>query len=112
MPIAVTTRDDGPDRIVAMAGSMSPVDSLDLHAKLLPTVPDAPSRMIFDLSGVSIMPSLGIGTMMSFVRALEAKGHVVRFAAAQPNVQEVIARCKLDTIWRMHPTVEAAQADG
>jgi len=110
MPISIHTREDEGVWLVEMAGAMSAVDSLDLHAKLLPAVPEEPRLMVFDMSGVEIMPSLGIGTMMSFTRALEARGCTVRFAAVQANVLEMIKRCKLDTVWSIYPTVEEAKA--
>ncbi|MEM6332572.1 MAG: STAS domain-containing protein [Planctomycetota bacterium] len=108
MPITVETYEHGEAWVIKLTGSMSAVDALDLQGKLVPAAAHRPVLTIFDMSGVELMPSLGIGTMMAYTRGVEARGCTVRFAAVQPAVLEMIRRCKLDTVWEIHDTVDAA----
>ncbi|MEM1210329.1 MAG: STAS domain-containing protein [Planctomycetota bacterium] len=109
MPISVEKQMHNDAWVIKLGGKMTAVDSLDLHAKLLPVVPEDPQLIIFDMSDVELMPSLGIGTMMSFTRALEAKGNTVRFACLNDNMAEMIKRCRLDSVWDMYGTLAEAE---
>jgi anti-sigma B factor antagonist len=80
----------------------------DLDRYLMPVVALRPKNLVVDLSGLNFISSLGLGALIELQREIAQLGGSVRFAAAQPLIRDIFAKCKLDRSLKLYPTVEAA----
>jgi anti-anti-sigma factor len=87
------------------------VTSIDsLQASLLAISVQRPVLVVFDLAGLEFAASLFMGTLVSFRRGIVRNGGQVRLAALQSNVEEAFRIARLDDLFAMMATVEAALA--
>lgn len=70
-----------------------------------------PNFAIFDLSGLTFISSLGMGTLMAFHRTVWQRGGVVRVASTPKVVSDAFHRAQLDKVFTLRPTVEDALKD-
>ena len=66
--------------------------------------------LVFDLSGLSHIDSTGIGRFIETYRKLAPLGGKMMLAGAAGVVRESFRVTKLDSVFALHPTVEAARA--
>ncbi len=64
--------------------------------------------IIFDLAGITVIDSTGIGRFISSYNQIAAVGGQMRMAAAPKLVIRAFHACRLDTVFRFFPTVEDA----
>jgi anti-sigma B factor antagonist len=98
--------------IVRLKGEASVQNVDELERQLRPVAASAVELVVIDLSGLSFISSLGLGTMVQFDRGIARKGGTVRFAGAQPLVRGVITKSKLDAVLHLCDSVEQALAAG
>ncbi len=94
--------------IVKIAGDagLAEADTLDAHLNRLAKA--NPKAVIFELSGLNFISSIGMGAMVSFRNAIIRSGGKVRVAAMQPLVEEAFRRARLVDLFDSHPSLEAA----
>ncbi len=68
-------------------------------------------KLIFDLSRVEYIDSTGLGVIVHCVSAVKSAGGAIRLAAPSEPVRHEFKTSKLDTIFPLYPTVEAACED-
>ncbi len=83
-----------------------------LQFSLLGITAQRPALTIFDLAGIAFAASHFLGALVSFRRGIVRNGGQVRLAALQPNVETAFRSARLDTLFPILDTVEAALADG
>jgi anti-anti-sigma factor len=66
------------------------------------------THVIFEISGITAIDSTGIGRFISSYNQIAAVNGDMRIAAAPGFVARVFHVCRLDTIFRFHPTLEDA----
>ena len=64
--------------------------------------------VVLDLSQVSFIPSLGLGTLVMLMRNLKKNGQRLLLVGVQPEVRTVFAITRLDKLFEMHANLEAA----
>ena len=62
-------------------------------------------KLIFDLSGVDYIDSMGLGVLMFCSATMQAGGGVLRVAGAKPLPTKLFQLTKLDKILSFFPTV-------
>lgn len=67
-----------------------------------------PPLAILDLKDLSFISSLAMGVMLAFRRSVVAGGGKVRVASMQPLVLDSFKRARLDRVFEIVDTVEAA----
>ena|SRR5215471_282038 len=87
-------------------GSMTCVDRL--QTKFLGITASHPSVVVFDLAGLSFVASLFMGALVGFRRGIVRNGGQVRLAAMQPNVESAFRAARLEELFAIVPTVDAA----
>ena len=65
-------------------------------------------RIVFDLSGVTVIDSTGIGRFISSFHKIAAAGGEMRMAGATGHVLQSFRVSLLDKVFRFYPSVEAA----
>ena len=64
--------------------------------------------VVLDLSQVSYIPSMGLGTLVILMRNLKKNGQRFLLVGLQPEVRTVFAITRLDKLFEMHANLEAA----
>ncbi|MBU2963256.1 STAS domain-containing protein [Citreicella sp. C3M06] len=72
--------------------------------------PDA-SRVVLDLGEVDFIDSSGLGAIVAAMKAL-SKDQRLDLAALNPMVDKVFRLTRMDTIFVIHESVDAAKSDG
>jgi len=65
-------------------------------------------RFVFDLSGVTVIDSTGIGRFISSFNKIMAVGGDMRMAGATGHVMQSFRVSLLDKVFRFYPTLEQA----
>jgi anti-sigma B factor antagonist len=71
---------------------------------------EGPNRVILDLTEVSFMDSTGLGVLVGLLKKLGADGSLV-VCGAQPPVRRLFELTRLDTLFRLTPSLEAARQE-
>ena len=64
--------------------------------------------VVLDLSEVAFIPSMGLGTLVMLMRNLKKNGQRLLLVGVQPEVRTVFAITRLDKLFEMHASLEAA----
>ncbi|MBR9650214.1 STAS domain-containing protein [Thalassovita aquimarina] len=67
------------------------------------------THVILDLSRVNFIDSSGLGAIVAAMKQL-GRGRVMHLAGLQPNVDKVFRLTRMDTIFRIHDSVDQALA--
>jgi anti-anti-sigma factor len=95
--------------LVSLAGELGLPPNTDLLQKeLLRISALRPPLVVFDLTGLTFMSSLGIGLLAESHRGLRRHGGHVRLCACQPKVMEVLQRCQMTRVFEIFDNPEAA----
>lgn len=96
--------------VVTMSGQadMSAVNDIDRSMLVVSAV--KPTTLIFDLSGVTFVCSLTLGSLVAVRHGVKTNGGRCILAGATPEVEKVIVRSRLDSIFVIKPTLEDALA--
>ncbi len=68
---------------------------------------DGPERIILDLGEVDFVDSSGLGAIVAAMKQLDA-GRVLELASLTPDVDKVFRLTRMDSVFRIHATVEQA----
>ena len=65
-----------------------------------------PKLVVFDMSGMTFISSIGMGTLVTFMKGVERCGGTVILAALQPMISDAFKRARLTDILKLRNTVE------
>jgi len=82
------------------------IDALQLHLRRVGS--SHPRRVIVDLSRVGFMASLALGTLVEFTSGVKTRDGRVAIAGATGMNLDAIRRSRLDTLFVMSESVDAA----
>ncbi len=71
---------------------------------------DGPDRVILDLSSVDFVDSSGLGAIVAAMKQL-GSGRRLDLAGLTPTVDKVFRLTRMDTVFKLFPSVEDAIAD-
>jgi anti-anti-sigma factor len=69
-----------------------------------------PQTLILDLSGVPYMDSAGLGVLMNYYVSAEKNGRKFALASVNERVLTLLELTRVNTLLRVFPTVEQAEA--
>ena len=96
--------------VLHMSGQMREMGAEVLRGELDKLLEAGHFKLIFDLSDISFISSVGLGQMMRAFRSASSNDGYVRIVNPQPLVEEVFRFTKLHTLIGIFPSVEAAIA--
>ena len=97
--------------LIRLAGNAA-IDCVDrLELSLLAITAQRPALTVFDLAGIAVAASNFMGVLVSFRRGIVRNGGQVRLAALQPNVEAAFRSARLDQLFPILATVQAALAE-
>jgi len=97
--------------VVALTGSADISGAAVLDRHLLSISARHPKHVVFDLSGLTFISSLAMGSLMHFRRGCLAWGGRISIAAANDIVEGALRHARLDLIVPIKPTVSSALAE-
>ena len=69
-----------------------------------------PPYLIFDISQVPYMDSAGLGLLVNFYVASQKNGRKMAVVGVTPRIMALFEMTKVDSLLKVYPTVEAAEA--
>ena len=100
--------ESGPALVVALKGSIGIIEVDLLDAQFSKLADQKPALVVLDLSGLSMMGSSAMGSLIGFRRDVAKSGGIMRMAAVSPIVRESFKRALLDKLFKVFDTVQAA----
>jgi anti-anti-sigma factor len=97
--------------VLALVGSADVTGGQVLDQYLRKIAAARPRLVVFDLSHLSYISSVGIGVMLNYLRLSEGWGGKVRLAAPNDLVDGIFRQSKLDSILPIVPSVALATLD-
>ena len=106
----IETEMQGDVVVLRMSGQMREIGADSLREELDAVLEKGHYKLVFELSDIVFISSVGLGQMMRAYRAATSNDGYVRIVNPQPLVEEVFRFTKLHTLIGIFPTVEEAIA--
>ena len=106
--VAVTRADSAV--IVRVLGTLTMQEVAPLDGQLAQIADEKPLLVVIDLSGVELIASCAMGSLIAFRRDVSHAGGTVILAAATPQVGESLRRAFLNKLFKICATVPEALA--
>jgi anti-sigma B factor antagonist len=108
--VEVTSRKDGAITVVAASGEVDLYTSPKLREAIVSSVSDRSPSVVVDLAEVSYMDSSGIATLVEALQLTKKHSGRLVLAGLTPRVREVFELARLQSVFELSPSVEAALA--
>lgn len=103
------SRDSGATRVVAVREErIDAAVAIRFKDLMREQSGDAPPRVVLDLGAVEFIDSSGLGAIVAAMKQMD--GRRLELAAVTPAVDKVFRLTRIDSIFTIHPSVEAALA--
>ena len=99
-------REEGDTRIVALEGDIDLEFSGDVREVLLDSLSKA-RKVVVEMSGVSLIDSSGVASLLEGVQTARKRGKEFVLAAVGESVMRVLKLARLDTVFSMVDDVSA-----
>jgi anti-anti-sigma factor len=110
MALSIESQEIPGGRLLRIEGQVDLASIADLDSAITALIAARPVRVVLDLSQMTFISSLGIGSIVNLRNALVRHGGSVLVAAPQPMVAEAFRRVRLDDLLAVHDTLESALA--
>lgn len=95
--------------IVALTGDVDLQTSPQVRQKLLESL-ERHKRIVVDLSAVNYIDSSGVASLVEAFQVSRKKGSSFALASVSTSAMRVLSLARLDKVFTIHPSVEAALA--
>lgn len=96
--------------IIRMIGEAGLQNADHVERQFLPVVASKPRLVIVDLEALDFIGSLGLGMLVELQRSLARSGGIMRLIHPQPDIMDVIRKCRLETVFKFCDTFDEALA--
>lgn len=110
MSLACDVEDLPQGCLMRIRGQADTAATAEIERFFLRVTAGRPRLVVLDLSGMSFVSSLAMGSLMNLHRAVTRQGGLLRLAAVQPLVAEAFARVRLPDVIEVWDSVESALA--
>lgn len=106
--MSLTSKDTDDARIVTVnAERIDAAVAIQFKDDMRVETESGPDRVILDLSQVSFVDSSGLGAIVASMKQL-GRGRKLELAGLSPMVDKVFRLTRMDTVFKLHPTLEDA----
>lgn len=95
--------------LVSPQGDVDLARSPSLRKVLTDVSRSKPKRVVVDLKQVAYMDSSGVATLVEALQIARRNGTTLVLASLQPRVRSIMEIARLDTVFRIVDSTEAAQ---
>lgn len=107
----LTHRDIGGMRVIDIAENRIDASvAIQFKDRVRELTEDAPARVLLDMKSVDFLDSSGLGAVVAVMKQV-GTGRSLELAGLTPTVLKVFTLTRMDTVFRIHPDVSAAQDD-
>lgn len=104
----ISTRTEGEFTIAAInEARMDAAIAPELKSHISQLLTDGSTRIVLDISAVQFMDSSSLGALVSLLKMVGNRGDLI-IAGAQGIVADLFKLTRMDRVFRMTPTAEAA----
>ena len=94
--------------ILTIEGPLTLGNMFKLQAEMRTLKPEC---LIMDMTGIPYMDSAGMGVIMNYYVAAQGGGRKLFLVGVNERVRTLLEMTKVESVLKMYPTVDAAQAD-
>jgi anti-sigma B factor antagonist len=94
--------------VLALEGGIVAGRCPALEEHVVALVASGQTRVVLDLTGVTMLDSAGVGSIVACLTKLKKAGGDLRIAGACGKAESVLKMTQVDKVIRFFPTVEAA----
>jgi len=94
--------------VVSLIGEAGVWNTAPLESAIGALLAREPCHVVIDLADCTLLSSLAIAAIISLHRGVRVRGGVIRLAAAEPPVLEIIHTLRLEQLFPVHATVTEA----
>ncbi|SLN68473.1 Putative anti-sigma factor antagonist [Pseudoruegeria aquimaris] len=106
----LSSRDEGDVRVVALEESrLDSAGALEFKEQMRSLGAGGPRRVVLDMAQVQFLDSSGLGALVAVMKLLAPDARL-EVAALSPAVAQVFALTKMDSVFTVHDSVQAALA--
>lgn len=95
--------------LAKLVGEVNFNNSSKLRKQLLDILQNKPAKLVIDLSGVGYMDSSGVATLVEALQAQRQRQAALVLCGLQPRVKGIFEIARLDAVFKIVDTLEAAQ---
>lgn len=106
--IQVSSKVKGDALLISLKGDAGMASIDVLEPELSKICERKPSLAVLDMTGLTFISSMGMGSLVSFQRGVQRCGGKVRIAGLQPMLAEVFRRARLHDVFEIHDSVDEA----
>ena len=107
--MAFEVRDMSGAAVVSLSGDVDLQTSPSVRQKLLECL-EKNRRIVVDMSAVSYIDSSGVASLVEAFQVSRKKGAIFALCSVSGSAMRVLNLARLDKVFSIHPTVEAALA--
>src|SRR5689334_7482431 len=110
MALEIVQKEISPETVaISLSGKlMMGPDGEELPGMVEELLKQGKKNIIFDLSGITVIDSTGIGRFIASYNKIAAAGGEMRMAGAAGTLFQAFHVSMLDTVFRFYPSVEEA----
>jgi anti-sigma B factor antagonist len=97
--------------VVTVTGQVDLESAPRLRACLLDLASDGQVRIIVDLAGTEFLDSTGLGAIVAGLKRVRLRHGEIRLVVARPSVRKVFEITRLDRVFPIHESLDAALGD-
>jgi anti-sigma B factor antagonist len=98
--------------VVTVYGEVDVATSPQFREQLIQLVSEGKVRLVLDLEGVDFLDSTGLGTVVSALKRARTHGGDLRLVCTEARITRLFEITGLDKAVPLHPTLDAAIAEG
>jgi anti-sigma B factor antagonist len=106
--LTIRTESRGEAVLVSPTGDVDLTASPVLRQALKQVLAGRPARLVVDLAGVPYMDSSGVATLVEAMQIARKGGTRMMLCSLQDKVRSIFEIARLDTVFTIHPTPDAA----
>jgi anti-sigma B factor antagonist len=103
------THEDGSVTVLTVTGDLVIGDAEATFKKTVTRLlEEGHTRLLVDLSGVGFLDSSGLGALVRALTQSQKEGGQTKLLGAGPQIRKLLQMTKLDSVFEIHDTMEAA----
>jgi|SRR5579862_2978085 len=97
-------------KLIKLEGEIDLHRSPDVRRELQGAIAERPAKVMIDLSKVTYMDSSGLAVLLEGMQGVESYGGKLYLVAVQEMLRAIFETSKLDEVFRIVPSIDAAEA--
>ena len=106
--IGLDVQESGSCTVIQPHGRLSELETHELERELARLQKDGCHRLVLDMREVDFISSSGLGALMATLKQTRGQDGFLRLVKPQPLVMEILITTKLNRLFEVFDTVEAA----